>query len=187
MIEAKKPLMLKKECNVFIGLGSNLGERQEWLRMAVTSMNESGGVELMRESSIYETEPHGFNPQPDFLNQVVEIVTTLTPEELLEQMLRTERFLGRIRTIRWGPRTIDLDLLAFNDRQLDTRRLRLPHPEIARRRFVLEPWAEIAPDFMVPRLNLTVAELLRCCPDDSRVRRLEPHNVNKVLKKTPPE
>jgi 2-amino-4-hydroxy-6-hydroxymethyldihydropteridine diphosphokinase len=158
---------------VFIALGSNLGDRAGWLRQAREKLSELSAVELLRASAVYETAPVGKTDQPAFLNQVIEIRTTLAPEALLAQLLHIEAELGRVRNERWGPRLIDLDLLAFGNRQARTRRLALPHPELQRRRFVLEPWAEIAPEFEVSGLKATVNELLRRCPDESRVEKLK--------------
>ncbi len=114
----------------------------------------------------------GLQDQPVFLNQVVEIAATLAPLELLENLLEIERRLGRVRQQRWGPRNIDLDLLAFHRREVQTAGLVVPHAELAHRRFVLAPWNEIAPHFVVPHWNLTVAELLARCEDRSRVIKL---------------
>ncbi len=132
-------------------------------------MRASETILLLQRSSLYESEPVGFSGQPHFLNQVVEIATTLHPPELLEFLLQSERKMGRIREQRWGPRILDLDVLAFHRLELQTENLILPHPEIAQRRFVLVPWCEIAPDFLVPRWNLTVKELLARCADHSGV------------------
>ena len=115
----------------------------------------------------------GFSGQPHFLNQVVEIATTLQPAELLAFLLQREREMGRTRQQRWGPRNLDLDVLAFHRLELQTESLIVPHPEIAQRRFVLAPWCEIAPDFLVPRWNLTVKQLLARCTDHSSVSLFE--------------
>jgi 2-amino-4-hydroxy-6-hydroxymethyldihydropteridine diphosphokinase len=158
---------------VFIALGSNLGERADLLRKARAKLSESTAIKMVHASAIYETDPVGKTDQPAFLNQVVEIKTARSPEDLLTQLLRIEHELGRERKERWGPRTIDLDLLAYGRRQLQTPQLVLPHPELPRRRFVLEPWAEIAPEFVVSGWNATVEELLQRCDDRSRVVKLK--------------
>lgn len=165
-VPADEEILLR---NVFIGLGSNQGERHEWLRVALAKLQNNKTVFGVRQSSIYETEPVGFRAQPSFLNQVVEISTSLTPHRLLEFLLQIENELGRVRTRRWRPRNIDLDLLAYQRQELDSENLQLPHPEIPMRRFVLEPWREIAPDFKVPKWRRTVAELLTRCADRSKV------------------
>jgi 2-amino-4-hydroxy-6-hydroxymethyldihydropteridine diphosphokinase len=158
---------------VFIALGSNLGDRAAWLKQAREKLSSAPTVQLVAASSVYETEPVGKIEQPAFLNQVLEVRTTLAPENLLSRLLQVERELGRVRNERWGPRNIDLDLLAFGDRIFKTSRLVLPHPELHRRRFVLQPWAEIAPEFIVPGLSATVEALLKNCGDNNRVQKLE--------------
>jgi 2-amino-4-hydroxy-6-hydroxymethyldihydropteridine diphosphokinase len=158
---------------VFIGLGSNLGDRTERLRQAQQKLLESQTIRLVLASSIYETDPVGKTDQPLFLNQVIEIRTTLAPEDLLTHLLQVEQELGRVRRERWGPRIIDLDVLAFGQRVEQSKRLVLPHPELHRRRFVLQPWAEIAPEFEVAVFSTTVADLLQKCSDKSRVKKLE--------------
>lgn len=157
---------------VFIALGSNLGDRAGWLQQAQEKMFGAPTVQLVAASSVYETEPVGKIDQPAFLNQVLEVRTTLTPEKLLSRLLQVELGLGRVRSERWGPRNIDLDLLAFGDRNCKTSKLVLPHPELHRRRFVLQPWAEIAPEFVVPGFFATVAKLLENCEDSTRVQKV---------------
>jgi 2-amino-4-hydroxy-6-hydroxymethyldihydropteridine diphosphokinase len=163
--------MISKE-RAFIALGSNLGDRAEWLRKARARLSESTAIKMIRASAIYETEPVGKTAQPEFLNQVIEVRTALAAEDLLTQLLQIEKELGRVRKERWGPRLIDLDLLAYGQRQVQTQRLVLPHPELHRRRFVLEPWAEIAPEFIVPKFSVTVEALLKNCGDNNRVQKL---------------
>lgn len=158
---------------VFIALGSNLGNRSTWLRLAQEKLFSAPTTQLMAASSVYETEPVGKIDQPAFLNQVLEVRTTLAPENLLSRLLQVERELGRMRNERWGPRNIDLDLLVFGNRQDKTALLVLPHPELHRRRFVLQPWAEIAPEFVVPRFSVTVEALLENCGDNKRVQKFE--------------
>jgi 2-amino-4-hydroxy-6-hydroxymethyldihydropteridine diphosphokinase len=158
---------------VFIALGSNLGDRAAWLRQAQEKLFSAPTVQLVAASAVYETEPVGKIDQPAFLNQVLEVRTTLAPENLLSRLLQVERELGRVRSERWGPRNIDLDLLAFGNRQANTSRLVLPHPELHRRRFVLQPWVEIAPEFIVPGFPATVEELLQNCGDNNRVQKIE--------------
>jgi 2-amino-4-hydroxy-6-hydroxymethyldihydropteridine diphosphokinase len=157
---------------VFIALGSNLGDRAAWLREAREKLFASQTVHPVGTSSIYETDPVGKTDQPPFLNQVVEARTMPAPKDLLAFLLQVEQDLGRVRRERWGPRIIDLDLLAFGQRIVRTERLILPHPELHRRRFVLQPWTEIAPDFEVPGFSATVAELLARCNDHSRVQKV---------------
>jgi 2-amino-4-hydroxy-6-hydroxymethyldihydropteridine diphosphokinase len=158
---------------VFIALGSNLGDRAGWLRQAREKLFDAPTVQFVAASSVYETEPVGKTEQPAFLNQLIEVRTTLAPEELLLRLLQVERELGRLRNERWGPRNIDLDLLAFGGCKIKKSRLVLPHPELHRRRFVLQPWAEIAPEFTVPGFSATVEELLKNCGDSKRVQKFE--------------
>jgi len=162
---------LSADC-VFIALGSNLDDRADWLRQAGAKLSESAAIKVVQVSVIYETAPVGKIDQPAFLNQVVEIRARLAPEDLLTRLLQIEQELGRERHERWGPRNIDLDLLAYGEHQIQTERLQLPHPELHCRRFVLAPWADIAPEFEVIGLNATVEELLRRCPDHGRVQKL---------------
>lgn len=132
-----------------LGLGSNLGDRSANLAEAMRRLNDPPRVEVLRVSSVYETEPVGVSDQPNFLNLVVAISTSLTPHELLDHCLGIEESLGRVRRERWGPRTIDLDLLMFGDVVMDDDRLTLPHPRMAARSFVMVPLAEIAPETIV--------------------------------------
>lgn len=140
----------------YVGLGSNLGNRVGTIREAIRRLRKIPGVSLRRVSTLRETEPEGVAVQPPFLNGVAEIGCTLGPPDLLEHLLRIENELGRVRTERWGPRTIDLDLLLFGSRRLATERLTLPHPRLTERRFVLEPLAELCPDRIVPGTRRTV-------------------------------
>jgi 2-amino-4-hydroxy-6-hydroxymethyldihydropteridine diphosphokinase len=149
----------------YIGLGSNLGDRLENVREAVRLLDAIDEVEVKRTSSVYETKPVGPR-QPDFLNAVVEIDTTLHARTLLGHMKRIELDLGRKPGEHWGPREIDLDLLLYGDETIDEPALRVPHPELENRVFVLVPLGEIAPD-LVPRKHLDtrgverIGELLR--------------------------
>jgi 2-amino-4-hydroxy-6-hydroxymethyldihydropteridine diphosphokinase len=158
---------------VFIGLGSNLGDRAAAIEGALARLAGRGFRTTLR-SSLWLTEPVGGPPQGWFLNAVAGGETTLTPGALLEACLATERELGRIRTVRNGPRTIDVDILLFGAERRDTPGLVVPHPRLPERRFVLEPLAEIAPGVLHPVLGLTAAALLARCPDASVVRRLAP-------------
>lgn len=152
----------------FIGLGSNVGDRRATLAAAVVALDELDGVGVVAESSVRETEPWGPVPQPDYLNQVVVVETELVPSELLEQLLSIERSLGRDRVgeIRYGPRTIDLDLLVFGPEVVSGPGLELPHPRIVERLFVLEPLAELEPTLVVPGQGIAgeLLERLRASP-----------------------
>jgi len=154
---------------VFLGLGSNLGDREAALEGALERLAVLG-FRVTRRSSLWLTEPVGGPPQGWFLNAVAEGETALRPEALLEACLATEREMGRVRAERNGPRTIDVDILFFGDERCASPGLVIPHPRLHERRFVLEPLAEIAPRFVHPALGLTVRELLARCPDASLVR-----------------
>ncbi|MBN2201234.1 2-amino-4-hydroxy-6-hydroxymethyldihydropteridine diphosphokinase [bacterium] len=158
---------------VFLGMGSNLGDRFSRLEQAAELIAKLPDTEVVRLSSVYETEPWGRSGQPDFLNQVAEIRTGLSPAGLLEACRTIEQRLGRRRTCgRWGPRFIDIDILYFGTAVMDEENLRIPHPAVAGRRFVLEPLAEIAPGFTDPESGRTVAEMLKACVDGGAVRRV---------------
>jgi len=136
----------------YIGLGSNLGEREVKIRGALDALAAAEGLELVRVSELRETDPVGYEDQPKFLNGVAVVETTVSAHDLLSRLLEIERELGRDRASseRWGPRTIDLDLLVYGDRVIDEPGLRVPHPRIHERGFVLEPLAELAPRLVVP-------------------------------------
>jgi 2-amino-4-hydroxy-6-hydroxymethyldihydropteridine diphosphokinase len=136
---------------VHIGLGANLGDRERIVQAALDRLDSEDGIEVVRVSSLRETDPVGYTDQPRFLNGVAELETDLAPRELLERLLAVERDLGRVREgPRYGPRTIDLDLLLYGDAVVDEPGLRIPHPRMTERRFVLEPLAELEPDLVIP-------------------------------------
>ncbi len=134
----------------YVALGANLGPREITLLRAVDLLSETRGVQVRAVSQLRETEPVGVVEQPAFLNGAVEVETELTPRELLDRLLEIERELGRVRDVRWGPRLVDLDLLVYGDEQVDEPGLRVPHPRLHERRFVLEPLAELDPDLAIP-------------------------------------
>jgi 2-amino-4-hydroxy-6-hydroxymethyldihydropteridine diphosphokinase len=134
----------------FVGIGSNLGDREGQLRSARRLLAAEGGIEVLAVSELRDTEPVGPVEQPRFLNGAVRLTTELSPQELLERLLAIEQRLGRVRNERFGPRTIDLDLLVYGDAIVDEPGLTVPHPRLHERRFALEPLAELAPDLVIP-------------------------------------
>ena len=161
--------------NAYIGLGSNLGDRAGNLLRGIRGMMDAG-LDVIRLSSIYETEPVETFAQPTFLNMVAELRgnTLPRPEELMARLLRIENSLGRTREIAMAPRSIDLDLLLYRDEISDTQFLTLPHARFHHRRFVLVPMAELAPRVVHPTLNQTMAQLLEALDDDSAVNPWRP-------------
>jgi 2-amino-4-hydroxy-6-hydroxymethyldihydropteridine diphosphokinase len=134
----------------FVGIGSNLGDRETHLRAALEALATEDGIDIVAVSRLRETEPVGPVEQGPFLNGAVQVTTELLPCELLARLLNIEERLGRVRGERFGPRTIDLDLLVYGDQIVDEPGLRLPHPRLHERRFALEPLAELAPALVVP-------------------------------------
>jgi 2-amino-4-hydroxy-6-hydroxymethyldihydropteridine diphosphokinase len=155
----------------YVGMGSNLGDRAGNLLLAARGMMEAG-FSIRRLSAVYETEPVDVTEQPAFLNMVAELrVTLFSPEQTLARLLRIEYALGRRRETPRGPRTVDLDLLLYGDERRETEFLRLPHPRLHLRRFVLTPLAELVPDLVHPTLRRTIARLLAETADEAGVRR----------------
>lgn len=142
----------------FVALGSNLGDREGNLRRALELLSHNG-VEIVKISKFIETEPYGVIDQPRFLNGVCQVKTALKPLELLRLLLAVEKEMGRVRLRHWGERNIDLDLLLYEDAIMDTEELRLPHPDMVNRDFVMLPLAEIAPELKHHVLDKTMAEL----------------------------
>jgi 2-amino-4-hydroxy-6-hydroxymethyldihydropteridine diphosphokinase len=157
---------------VYLSLGSNLGDRSANLRAAIERLGEAGAIRAV--SGFYETEPVELRDQPWFLNCVVALETSDSPEALLQRALAIEQEMGRLRMKDKGPRSIDIDILLFGDRVVEERGLKIPHPAMHQRRFVLEPLAEIAPEALHPLLRKTARELLADLHAGQVVRLREP-------------
>jgi 2-amino-4-hydroxy-6-hydroxymethyldihydropteridine diphosphokinase len=153
----------------FIGIGSNVGDRLAAIQSAITMLTKRARPDRVVISSIYETEPFGYRNQVYFLNGVIEIATPLNPVETLRCLQRIERELGRKRNVKWGPRTMDLDILAIEGFECKKKELTVPHPGLTERKFVLVPFDEIAPRFVIARYNKTVRQLLNQTTDESKV------------------
>ena len=147
---------------IFLLLGSNLGDKRWYLSQACEAVEQQLGP-IVRSSTVHVSAAWGLTGQPDFLNQVIEVKTDLEPVELLNKIQRIEIQLGRIRFEKWGPRIIDIDILYYGDRVIQTENLIIPHPGIPERIFTLKPLKEIAPDFVHPVLHKTCSELLDLC------------------------
>lgn len=164
---------------VFLSLGSNLGDRIVLLQQVLNALGKDAG-KIVNASSWYETEPVGKISQPWFVNCVAQLRTELAPEQMFAACRAIEDRLGRMRTQRWGPRTADIDILFYGGQIIRTPQLTIPHPELLRRRFVLVPLAQLAPDFIHPEIKKTVRQLLNECGDASIVRRLEHPRTQKT-------
>ena len=149
---------------VYIALGTNLEPRAAHLDKALELFHSLSGVEVKRVSSIYESKPVGYLDQPDFLNLVFEAETELLPLDLLDSCQTIEQELGRVRTIRFGPRTLDVDIALYGVESIDEERLTVPHPRMQERSFVLLPLQELNPEYVVPEWNKTVNELVAELP-----------------------
>jgi 2-amino-4-hydroxy-6-hydroxymethyldihydropteridine diphosphokinase len=167
---------------IFIGIGSNLGDRLENIRKALYFF-EKKNITLVSVSSIYETPPWGFTEQPPFLNALALVSANLSPYALLSRLLEIETLLGRERRNKWGPRVIDLDILCYRRIRLEETTLKLPHPHFHERAFVLAPWKELAPNFRVFEKGPTISDYYNALP----VEELAAIKVfvNCTLKKSP--
>ena len=151
--------------SVFIGLGSNLAQPQTQISQAITEIAQLTDTSLLKQSSLYRSTALGSEPQPDYLNAVVELATALNPHSLLEALQTIEAQHGRIRKQRWEPRPLDLDILLYGNQLISTETLIVPHAEMTKRHFVLYPLAEIAPDLVIPGAkNENLNQLLQRCP-----------------------
>jgi 2-amino-4-hydroxy-6-hydroxymethyldihydropteridine diphosphokinase len=156
--------------NVYIALGSNIGNRLRYLHDAVKKLDEHEQISVVDTSSIYETEPVGYVEQDDFLNMVVQVKTTLSPFALLEVTRKIEADLGRKRKICWGPRTLDLDILLYNHENIETEQLIIPHPRMLERAFVLVPLLELNPNIDIPSNQKSLRLIIDELPDKEGIR-----------------
>ena len=159
--------------DAFIGFGSNLGDPVSNIEKALRMLTDGPDVSIGRVSSLYRTAPVGVEDQDWFVNGVARIRTVLEPLDLLDRLLSVEKILGRVRTLRWGPRTVDLDILLYKQTVLDIEKLQIPHPRMHERRFVLVPLCEIAPDVMHPVFRKTMLQLSEEIKDDKAVELME--------------
>ncbi|WAA09464.1 2-amino-4-hydroxy-6-hydroxymethyldihydropteridine diphosphokinase [Fervidibacillus albus] len=150
----------------YLSLGSNIGRREEYLSRAIKQLEETGQIVITNFSSIYETDPVGYKNQSNFLNMVIEVRTKLTPEQLLKAGLTIEKRLGRKRDIRFGPRTIDIDVLLFNEERIQTNELTVPHPRMNERSFVLIPLAEMNGAIHLPAVGVSVEQQVKVLGTD---------------------
>ncbi|HYR42030.1 MAG TPA: 2-amino-4-hydroxy-6-hydroxymethyldihydropteridine diphosphokinase [Terriglobia bacterium] len=158
---------------IYLALGSNLGDRENYLRSGILSL-ANRDIHIIRCASLYSTEPREIIDQPWFLNTAIEGTTILTPGDLLETCLEIEKDNHRTRDGTKGPRTLDVDIIFYGNETIRTTGLTIPHPSFSARRFVLAPLAEIAPDFVDPVSGKTVSQLLETCPDRAEVRQVGP-------------
>ena len=160
-----------KEYTAYILIGGNIGDPFNNLRTAKELMSKQCGT-IIKESSIYQTAAWGLTDQPDFLNQVIILSTTLNPETLIRSLLSVEETMGRKRNIKFGPRIIDLDILLIDDFLIESELLNVPHPALQKRKFALIPLNEVAPDLVHPVENKTINQLLTDCKDELVVQKI---------------
>ncbi|MGE7767830.1 2-amino-4-hydroxy-6-hydroxymethyldihydropteridine diphosphokinase [Peribacillus sp. NPDC096540] len=154
----------------YLSIGSNLGNRLVTFKSAFQLLDENSRIELVACSSLYETDPVGYTDQDCFLNAVFKVKTDLKPEELLQTCMQIEQELGRKREVRWGPRTLDLDILLYNHENIETEILSVPHPRMHERAFVLVPLMEVDPEIKLPQMYTPLSGLLEQIPDKEGVR-----------------
>ncbi|MFJ7851094.1 2-amino-4-hydroxy-6-hydroxymethyldihydropteridine diphosphokinase [Peribacillus sp. NPDC097206] len=154
----------------YLSIGSNMGESFDTFQRAFQLLSEDPHIKLVSCSSLYETDPVGYTDQDCFLNAVIKVETDLTPEDLLRACMQVEQELGRKRNVRWGPRTLDLDILLYNHENVETEILSIPHPRMHERAFVIIPLMELEPDIILPKMNTSLSDLLEKIPDKEGVR-----------------
>jgi 2-amino-4-hydroxy-6-hydroxymethyldihydropteridine diphosphokinase len=164
-----------KTRRVFLGLGSNLGDRSRFLQRAVTEIRLIPDVSIVWASGVYESDSYGNPDQPKFLNACIELETSLAPPDLLDRVKEVEQRLGRSASEHWGPREIDIDILVYDGLVFSNDRVTVPHPDLEQRRFVLVPLREIAADLVHPVSGLTVEELATACTDHGAIKATSYH------------
>ncbi|RWZ51279.1 2-amino-4-hydroxy-6-hydroxymethyldihydropteridine diphosphokinase [Halobacillus fulvus] len=150
----------------FIALGSNLDTREQFLSEAIGHLERHPEIQIVQKSSVYETAPVGYTDQSDFLNMVALIRTSLSPAALLDYCQSIEADLGRKRVVKWGPRTIDLDILLYDDESVEEEHLTIPHPHMHERAFVMVPLADVDPDVIIPRLERSAKDVIAELPEE---------------------
>jgi len=169
------------KATAYLSLGSNLKNRLEFLREAILLLDENGQIKVKDVSSIYETDPVGYTDQGNFLNVVIKVETSYAAHQLLRECMYIEQKLGRKRDIRWGPRTIDLDILLYNQENIQSEDLLIPHPRMHERAFVIIPLLEIEPNILLPTMDSPLYDLLEGIPDKEGVRLWKQKNGDGVF------
>lgn len=159
--------------NVFLSLGSNIDDKEKNILNAIKLMGKIPEIRIIKGSSLYETEPVGFKKQEYFFNIVLEIYTDLSPFELLQKLKDIESKLGKNIKMRWGSRSIDIDILYCGNEIIESKELTIPHPMINERRFVLIPTAEIAGNFLCPKTKLKISDIIKNCKKDEKVLKIK--------------